>query len=130
MYNPHCFADEEHRAFYYRMCSQYGHDRFRASLFYCIGSTDVTRRHYRRIYDTEEQMVIPECIYESWQTSGTLRMILLGFELYHGGPVIQDDTEDSDRLKKLYSISSVFSSEMLEVKLEAVRIRFGFEVSI
>ena len=135
MYKPQYFESETHRHFYQTVCSRYGfeagNDSYHCALVYYIGAAETLRRHWDTLYDPLERTINPEALHASFITHESGRLLRLAYDLFHGGPVLYD-TYYTDAEKQLmsYTASSLFAGDMLEVKLEAVRIRFGFEVSI
>lgn len=79
------FIDNEHQDFFGKMQSQTGNtDVYHRALFYTIGLSRETRDHYHRIYDVKNREIRPECLEEVWQTSTTMRICLLAFNLFNG----------------------------------------------
>ena len=122
MYIPTYYVNDAHQKFFMRMCLNFHFieysDIYRCALFYCIGATETSRNHINEIYDFEEGSIHPECLRSPWQTSTSWKMILLGFDLYHNGPV--DNSIAFDRA----SPSHLFSGDLFIAKTEALKIRF------
>lgn len=80
------FMDKRHEAFY-NDCLERGKcagDCYREALFYTLGLNEETRKHVDRLYDFRERGIRPEGLAEGWQTSGSLRVVRLAFNLYNG----------------------------------------------
>ena len=67
------FISEAHEKFYYEKLKEVRYqDVYHKALCYCIGINNDTRRNADRIYDFKTGCVKTECLYESWQTSGSV----------------------------------------------------------
>lgn len=51
----------------------------------CLGIDRDTREHINRIYDFKSGCVKTECLHEGWQTSGSVRIVRMAFNLYCDG---------------------------------------------
>ena len=66
-------------------------DVYHKALVYCLGIDRDTRKHVNRIYDFKNGSVKPECLQEGWQTSGSVRVVRMAFNLYcNGTPSVYD----------------------------------------
>lgn len=52
---------------------------------YCLGINADTRKHVDTIYDFETGLVKLECIFEGWQTSGSVRVVRMAFFIAEKG---------------------------------------------
>ena len=77
------FISEAHEKFYYEKLKEVRYqDVYHKALCYCLGISDDTRRNINSIYDFKSGCVKPECLLEGWQTSGSMRVIRMAFNLY------------------------------------------------
>jgi len=77
------FISEAHEKFYYEKLKEVRYqDVYHKALCYCLGICDDTRRNVYRIYDFKTGYVKTECLYEGWQTSGSVRVVRMAFNLY------------------------------------------------
>ena len=53
-----------------------------AGLSQCLGISDDTRRNVDSIYDFKTGCVKTECLHEGWQTSGSMKVVRMAFNLY------------------------------------------------
>ena len=94
------FLDKEHEDFYrknFLKCRR--QDVYHSALIYCLGLTEDTRRYIKEIYDFTKGLVKPECLHRGWQTSGSIRVILLAFHLYNDGtPSVYEYADLEDQL--------------------------------
>ena len=58
---------------------------YHKALCYCLGISDDTRRNANRIYDFKTGCVKTECIHEGWQTSGSVKVVRMTFNLHCNG---------------------------------------------
>ena len=70
------FKNEAHKKFYMEYLQKCRYqDVYHKALVYCLGLNSDTRDHVDRIYDFKEGYVKPECLYEGWQTSGSVESV-------------------------------------------------------
>ena len=77
------FISEAHEKFYYEKSKEVRYqDVYHKALCYCLGISDDTRRNANRIYDFKTGCVKTECLHEGWQTSGSVKVVRMAFNLY------------------------------------------------
>lgn len=77
------FKSVAHKNFYLEYLSQCRYkDVYHKALVYCLGIDADTRNHVNRIYDFKSGCVKTECLNEGWQTSGSMRIVRMAFNLY------------------------------------------------
>lgn len=74
------FINPDHEDFY--MKNKTDSDVYRNSLFYLIGLTEDTRNHFLEIYS--EGGINRSVINSAWVTGETMRLLILGFNLFNG----------------------------------------------
>ena len=94
-----------------------------------VSYTHLTRDHVKQIYDFQTGCVKPECLQEGWQTSGSVKIIRMAFNLYCNGTPSIYNFEDSDlegQLQEcsLYTVEEIFCCDYARYFWEAVRIRY------
>lgn len=117
------FNSDDHKQFYEKYGARYeGNDKSRQTLFYLLGISDTTRHNIKDIYDFEEKCIVPESLSAGWQTSSSSALTRLAFDLYHGDPVLSEDTADAERELMLYSTSNTLGrlNEWLPYAIEAI----------
>lgn len=86
------FVNDEHEKFYYEKLKQARYqDCYHKSLIYILGISEDTRNHFSQIYDIKTGYIKTECLHEGWQTSGSVRIVRLAFNLYTDGTPSVDD---------------------------------------
>ena len=123
------FKNKEHEKFYYTYLPKCRYqDVYHKALVYCLGIDRDTRENAEQIYDFKTGYVKTECLHEGWQTSGSVRIIRLAFNLYcDGTPSVYDYEGDSDRQVdecREYSVSELFCCGYARYFWEAVKIRY------
>lgn len=79
------FLNEEHRSFFFNAknkCRVW--DSFHKALIYTLGLTKDTRRHINQLFDFDEDGIICDGINQPWQTSGSIRVCRMAFNLWNG----------------------------------------------
>ena len=77
------FISDAHEKFYREnMKKVRNRDEYHEALIYCLGICNDTRKNIDRIYDFETGCVKPECLREGWQTSGSMKVVRMAFNLY------------------------------------------------
>lgn len=118
------FLDKDHENFYKEQMTvlELCGDIERESLVYLLGLTDTTRKHFEEIYNIKSNCIKPtkKLFDEEWQTSTSLAIIRLAYNLYGGFT----GKEDDEAYK--YSVLSIFSScrTLIPYLYEAIKIRF------
>ena len=96
------FRSTEHEDFYYEMLQKLGKDdSYHRALFYTIGISQDTRKYVNRLFDFEQDGIKPRALNESWQTSGSLKVTRLAFNLWNG--YIQKRNEDMTTPYELFA---------------------------
>lgn len=122
------FIDEMHKNFYLEKLKEVRYqDVYHKALVYCLGISGDTRKHASSIYDFKTGLVIPECLKEGWQTSGSVKVVRLAFNLYcNGTPSISDDDDIQEQLREcsLYNVEEIFCCGYAPYFWQAIKIRY------
>jgi len=124
------FKNKEHEKFYKEYLPQCRYqDVYHKALVYCLGIYRDTRDHVEQIYDFRLGNVKPECLHEGWQTSGSVKIVRMAFNLYcNGTPSVYDyDESDMDgQLKEMqcYTVEELFCCGYARYFWEAIKIRY------
>lgn len=106
------FISKAHEKFYYEKLKEVRYqDVYHKALCYCLGISDDTRRNINSIYDFKTGCVKTECLHEGWQTSGSMKVIRMAFNLYcNGTPSVDDYTEAEEQLNECrqYAVDDLF----------------------
>ena len=91
------FISDAHEKFYYEKLKEVRYqDVYHKALCYCLGISDDTRRNIKSIYDFKTGCVKTECLQEGWQTSGSVKVVRMAFNLYCNGTPSVFDYEDME----------------------------------
>lgn len=124
------FKNRAHEDFYQRYLPKCRYqDVYHKALVYCLGIDRDTREHVDRIYDFRTGNVKPECLHEGWQTSGSVKIVRMAFNLYCNGTpsVFEYDDSDTDRQlneMRCYTVEDLFCCGYARYFWEAIKIRY------
>ena len=122
------FVNEEHKKFYYEKLAQAGcQDCYHMALFYILGISKDTRKHFRQIYDIKSGCIKTECLHQGWQTSSSIKVVRFAFNLYTDGMPSVCDYEDSDEQVsecRGYSVSDIFCCNYAMYFWEGIKLRY------
>lgn len=119
------FYDKDHEEFYKRMIEENNiqNDPYRKSIFYLIGLTEDTRKHCKEIYEIKGG-IKPNVLNEAWQTSTSLKITKLSFNLFNGYCGTKEEMEDRNQASD-YAVDEIFcSQEFAPYFYEAIKLRF------
>ena len=86
-----------------------------------------TRRNVDKIYNFKTGCVKPECLHEGWQTSGSVKVVRMAFNLYcNGMPSVSDYDDAEEQLNESgqYSAEELFCCAYAPFFWQAVQIRY------
>lgn len=122
------FMSKEHKEFYLEYLPKCRwKDVYHEALVYCLGIDRDTRKHVNKIYDFKNGSVKPECLQEGWQTSGSVRVVRMAFNLYCNGTPSVYDYEDAEKQLSecsCYTVEDLFCCEYAKFFWEAIKIRY------
>ena len=84
---------------------------YHKALCYCLGISVDTRRNINSIYDFMTGCVKTECLHEGWQTSGSMKVVRMAFNLYcNGTPSVDDYTKTEEQVNECrqYTVEDLF----------------------
>ena len=122
------FKSREHEKFYEEYLKKCKYqDVYHRALVYCLGIDRDTRNNVNKIYNFKTGCVKTECLQEGWQTSGSLRIVRMAFNLYcNGTPSVGDYEAEEDQLKECqcYTVEDLFCCGYARYFWEAIKIRY------
>lgn len=118
------FYIEEHKAAFIEClfksrCMPY--DVERLSMFYLLSLNRATRDHIEDIYDFDRNMIKNECFDDEWQTSSSLSMTYLAYDLFNNYSAHDDNVHH----RTLLDIFSRIDYAQHDYIYTAVKIRFN-----
>ena len=122
------FKSKEHEKFYMEYLKKCRYqDVYHQALVYCLGIDRDTRENVNKIYNFKTGCVKTESLQEGWQTSGSLRIVRMAFNLYcNGTPSVGDYEAEEDQLKECqyYTVEDLFCCGYARYFWEAIKIRY------
>lgn len=122
------FISEAHEKFYYEKLKEVRYqDVYHKALCYCLGISDDTRRNVDSIYDFKTGCVKTECLHEGWQTSGSMKVVRMAFNLYcNGTPSVDDYTKTEEQVNECrqYTVEDLFCCAYAPFFWQAIQIRY------
>jgi hypothetical protein len=122
------FISEAHEKFYYEKLKKVQYqDVYHKALCYCLGISDDTRRNINNIYDFKTGCVKTECLHEGWQTSGSMKVVRMAFNLYcNSTPSVDDYTETEEQVNECrrYTVEDLFCCAYAPFFWQAIQIRY------
>ena len=122
------FISDAHEKFYYEKLEEVRYqDVYHKALCYCLGISDDTRRNVYRIYDFKTGNVKTECLQEGWQTSGSMKVVRIAFNLYcNGTPSVFDYDDEEEQIVecKEYTVEELFCCAYAPFFWQAIQIRY------
>lgn len=105
------FISDAHEKFYYEKLQEVRYqDVYHKALCYCLGINGDTRKNADRIYNFKTGSVKTKCLHEGWQTSGSLKVVRMAFNLYcNSTPSVWDyeDAEEQVNECRQYTVEDV-----------------------
>ncbi|MEK5418499.1 DUF6075 family protein [Paenibacillus sp. FSL L8-0708] len=121
--NPN-FKDIEHEQFYegnLRMTNTQN-DPYHKALFYTLGLTPQTRQHVKDLYDHQENCIRLEGLQQGWQTSTTMKISRLAFNLFNG---FHGDSELNNDHPQNYNPYYLFDTNLISYFCESIKLRYA-----
>ena len=111
------FESKEHENFFYTMLSKAGRmDSYHQAFFYVMGISEETRMNIGRMFDFKNDCIVPEGMYGGWQTSGTVKVCHLAFNLWNGF------TEEGK--ENLFTPDELFCCGYAPYFMEGIKLRY------
>lgn len=111
------FASKEHKEFFISMMEKSPkNDSYHRAFFYCVGISVTTRTNINRLYSLKEDRIEPDALHDGWQTSGSMRITRLAFNLWNG--YVEKDKEEMSTPYEL------FDSGYAPYMFEAIRMKY------
>ena len=122
------FMNKTHKNFYLEYLQKCRYqDVYHEALVYCLGISEDTRNHVNNVYDFKTGCVKPESLMEGWQTSGSLKIVRMAFNLYcNGTPSVSEEWDVESQLQECrsYTVEDLFCCSYAKYFWEAVKIRY------
>lgn len=111
------FISAAHQDFFLEMMSKCKtNDCYHRAFFYVMGISDGTRANIKQMFNFKEDCIIPEGMHGGWQTSGSVRVCQLAFNLWNG--YTETDGKDS------YTPYDLFCCSYAPYFMEGIKVRY------
>jgi hypothetical protein len=120
------FTENEHLKFYAEQLTKLNPDCYLKALIYALGICSTTRRRFGSLYNFKDRCIVPEAVNTAWQTSSSLKVTRLAFQLFTDGmpsAFLCPDQPDVDECKR-YSVSDIFCCGYAPFFIEAIKLRY------
>lgn len=121
------FVDDEHKNFYEERCLEtlkyrklYSNHR---AFFYTLGISHDTRKHYKEIYDIKKDRFNIEVLTSAWQTSGSMKVCRLAFNLLNGFCYECNEDIEQEKVSARYAVDDIFACGYAEYFIQAIMLR-------
>ena len=111
------FRSAAHRDFFLEMMSQCRvNDCYHRAFFYVMGIAPETRANIRQMFDFKDDLIIPEGMHGGWQTSGTVKVCYLAFNLWNN--YVEEGREKS------FTPEDLFCCGFAPYFMEGIKVRY------
>lgn len=111
------FSSKAHRDFFVEMMGKCRkNDTYHRAFFYVMGIAPETRANINRMFDFKNDWIMPEGMHGGWQTSGTVRVCQLAFNLWNG--------YSGERQGDEFTPNDLFCCEFAPYFMEGIKIRY------
>ena len=111
------FKSKDHEQFYDAMLEKSGNtDCYHQAFFYVMGISDGTRANIEKMFNFKEDCINPDGMRGGWQTSGSVRVCCLAFNLWNGYAKKGDE--------KNYTPYELFCCGYAPYFMEGVKLRY------
>ena len=91
-------------------------DCYHRAFFYVMGIAGETRRNINAMFDFKTDCIKPEGMHAGWQTSGTVKVCHLAFNLWNGYA--------EEGREKLFTPEELFCCEFAPYFMEGIKARY------
>lgn len=111
------FRSAAHQDFFLEMMGKCRtNDSYHRAFFYVMGISAETRANINRMFDFKQDCIVPEGMRGGWQTSGTVRVCHLAFNLWNG--YAEKKSKDS------FTPYDLFCCEYAPYFMEGIKIKY------
>lgn len=99
------------------------------SLLYLLSSNKDIRAHVEDVFDFDELEIKPySYARHGWQTSGSLRITRMAYNLFNGNKLNGVEEDDEYYSEDGYSVNDLFDSNNLDLFIQALTIRYSTDM--
>ena len=111
------FCSAAHQDFFVKMMLKSKvNDCYHRAFFYVMGIAKETRQNIHAMFDFDNDFVVPEGMHGPWQTSGTVKVCNMAFNLWNGF------TEEGR--EQYFTPEELFCCEFAPYFIEGIKVRY------
>ena len=111
------FRDTAHRDFFLEnMMKCRVNDCYHRAFFYVMGIASETRANINQMFNFKEDCIEPEGMHGGWQTSGTVKVCHLAFNLWNGYA--------EEGRERYFTPEELFCCEFAPYFMEGIKVRY------
>jgi len=110
------FRNTVHRDFFLENMKCKVNDCYHRAFFYVMGIAGETRRNINSMFDFKTDCIKPEGMHAGWQTSGTVKVCHLAFNLWNGYA--------EEGREKYSTPEELFCCEFAPYFMEGIKVRY------
>lgn len=114
------FYNKEHKERYEDVLSRMtSTDNYHTSVAYLMSLDDNCYKHINDLFDFEDDSIKADGLNKAWNTSTTLKVIRLAFNLWNGYCYDDNDEVDSN-----FCVDNIFNCSYAEYFYQAIKLRY------
>ena len=111
------FKSAAHRDFFLEnMMKSRVNDCYHRAFFYVMGIASETRANINQMFDFKTDCIVPEGMHGGWQTSGTVKVCHLAFNLWNGYA--------EEGRERFFTPEELFCCEFAPYFMEGIKVRY------
>lgn len=91
-------------------------DTYHRAFFYVMGIAGETRNNINQMFDFKNDCIVPEGMHGGWQTSGTVKVCHLAFNLWNGYA--------EEGRERYFTPEELFCCEFAPYFMEGIQVRY------
>ena len=99
-------------------------DVYYTSLIYTLAICDITRNHFKNIFNIKEGTININALSEAYQTSTSIKVTRLAFNLFNSCIYDTDEDIEKDKVSKLYAVDNIFCCTYAPYFYESIKLRY------
>lgn len=122
------YINDEHKQFYENKCKEILKYRELISNYkafiYTIGICRDTRNNFKQIYNIQKDRFDIEIFKSAWQTTGSMKVCRLAFNLLNGFCYDSDEDIEADKVSLQYTVAEIFACGFAPYFIQAIALRY------
>lgn len=119
------FFDEEHERYFYAFCDMFNEDtdEYHYAVAYLLALDTECRKHYKDIFDFDENIIKPECLTAAWQTGTSSKTTRLMLNLWNGY-CSEGESSEEEQPSDYYTPYHLFACSYAPYYWQAIKLRY------